>query len=208
MDRMLAPFVRISHNIKGKGKIGGPSLTDDELALIRKYTTFLSEPDLYPRIEANGSSLEDFLEALFLMGIAGGVGMDESAAKQSGFSKKSQIILAQALDNFNADELRSCYTEWRELHVRLEGIRKDKRFSEKDARVQKSSAMWLEAAKELDRICKEWQRVAPTHIRCLENFGKFQKSIAQKCQEEFGIAVELQLPEEVAVEYEDDVKGR
>eukprot|EP00960_Hanusia_phi_P061644 764898-Hanusia_phi.AAC.18 len=67
MDTMLAPFIRISHNIKGKGKIGGPSLTDDELALIRKYTIVLSEPDLYPRIEANGSSLEDFLEALFLM---------------------------------------------------------------------------------------------------------------------------------------------
>ncbi len=119
MDQMLAPFVRISQNIKGKSKIGRGDLTEDELKSINKYIALLLKENMYEMIEEDGGSIEDFLEALFLLGIAAGVGMSDVAAKQSGLSRKSQAILADALDSFNADKLRLTYTEWRALNIRL-----------------------------------------------------------------------------------------
>jgi len=44
MDEMLAPFIRISHNMAGKGdqnRLGTSTLTDEELASIHKYTSVL-----------------------------------------------------------------------------------------------------------------------------------------------------------------------
>jgi hypothetical protein len=123
MDQMLAPFVRISQNMKGKSKIGGGDLTEDELKSIHKYISLLLKENMYEKIEDDGGSIEDFLEALFLLGIAAGVGMSDAAAKQSGLSRKSQAILADALDSFNADKFRSTYTEWRALNTRLLEVR-------------------------------------------------------------------------------------
>ncbi len=125
MDQMLAPFVRISQNMKGKSKIGGGDLTEDELKSIHKYIALLLKENMYEKIEEDGGSIEDFLEALFLLGIAAGVGMSDAAAKQSvaGLSRKSQAILADALDSFNADKFRSTYTEWRALNSRLLEVR-------------------------------------------------------------------------------------
>lgn len=40
--------------------------------------------DMYERLEDDGGSIEDFLEALFLLGIAAGVGMTDVNAKQTG----------------------------------------------------------------------------------------------------------------------------
>jgi len=44
MDKMLAPFIRISHNMVGKGdqnRLGASALTDQELVSIHKYTSVL-----------------------------------------------------------------------------------------------------------------------------------------------------------------------
>ena len=47
-----------------------PTITHDELKAIHKYTQILLQTDLYQRLEEDGASIEDFLEALFLLGIA------------------------------------------------------------------------------------------------------------------------------------------
>ena len=54
-------------------KIGGTALTEDELRSIHKYTELLLQDDRYARMQTDAASIEDFLEALFLLGIAGGV---------------------------------------------------------------------------------------------------------------------------------------
>ena len=93
MDDILAPFIRISHNIKGKGdlaRISSAALTEDELLTVQKYQSILLRNDLYERLEDNGASLEDFLEALFLLGIAAGVGMQESESRKAPDSRKSR----------------------------------------------------------------------------------------------------------------------
>ena len=53
MDRLLAPFVRICHQLLGRGGLGAPELTAAELACVRKYTVVLTAAaaDVYQSIE-------------------------------------------------------------------------------------------------------------------------------------------------------------
>ena len=165
MDYMLAPFIRISHSIKGKGdqeRIGASALTAEELQAIHKYTAVLLQNDVYQRLEDDGASIEDFLEALFLLGIAGGVGMEEGEAKQSasalGFSRKSLALLSEALASLDADGLRVSYTAWKQAKTELSAVEADPAFQVQQQNAEAAAAAYVEAAEELDRVGKEMVR--------------------------------------------------
>ena len=151
MDLMLAPFVRIGQNVKGKNKIGRGDLTEQELQSIHKYIALLLlKSDMYEKLEDDGGSIEDFLEALFLLGIAAGVGMSDGNAKQTGLSRKSQAILADALGSFNADQLRANYTDWRRMHSELVAMEPTKEYKD--------------AAEEADQSMAAYREVYTTHL--------------------------------------------
>eukprot|EP00286_Rhodomonas_abbreviata_P025882 CAMPEP_0181313272 /NCGR_PEP_ID=MMETSP1101-20121128/14160_1 /TAXON_ID=46948 /ORGANISM="Rhodomonas abbreviata, Strain Caron Lab Isolate" /LENGTH=427 /DNA_ID=CAMNT_0023420215 /DNA_START=198 /DNA_END=1477 /DNA_ORIENTATION=+ len=170
MNDMLAPFIRITQNIKGKeGRISESGLSPSEVETVQKYTSVLLQPDLYERLVAEGEQahthgIEEFLEAIFLLGIAGGVG-DEAAAKQSVLSRKSQALLANALNSFNADSFRGCFEAWRLLHFRLSSMMGKEEYKAQQKASAERGAAYEEAAKALDRSTKEWQRFAATYER-------------------------------------------
>jgi hypothetical protein len=141
---------------------GASALTADEVEAIHKYTTVLLQSDLYERLEDDGASIEDFLEALFLLGIAGGVGMEEGEAKQSasalGFSRKSLALLSEALKSLDADGLRVSYTAWKEARSQLRAVEADPEFQAQEQAAEAAGALYLDAAVELDRMAKELAR--------------------------------------------------
>jgi hypothetical protein len=187
MDGMLAPFIRISQNIKGKDKIGGSTLTEDEMACIRKHTTVLLKPDLYDQLaDGGGDFLEDFLEALFLLGIAGGVGADQTAARSSGLSRRSQALLADALQSFDADQLRASHTEWRALRVAALAAEEDPAFRAGEAEAEAAVVHWEEAARELDRASREWHKHAPAYREAVAALAQHRAAVERSWLREFG----------------------
>ena len=129
---------------------------------ILKYTAVLLQNDVYQRLEDDGASIEDFLEALFLLGIAGGVGMEEGEAKQSasalGFSRKSLALLSEALASLDADGLRVSYTAWKQAKTELLAVEADPAFQLQQKNAEAAGAAYVEAAEELDRVGKEMVR--------------------------------------------------
>eukprot|EP00802_Teleaulax_amphioxeia_P010037 Tamp_10062.p1 GENE.Tamp_10062~~Tamp_10062.p1 ORF type:complete len:481 (+),score=139.89 Tamp_10062:1-1443(+) len=198
MDSILEPFIRISQNIKDKRdhvKAGPTALTDEELQSIHKYTELLLRDELYASIEDGGASIEDFLEALFLLGIAGGVGMAEGEVKASesalGFSRKSQALLSDALACLDADGLRGAYNEWREAKRKLEALEVDAEFVllEKDANI--AADAFEEAAKYLDRLSQELSRVEEEQERSSETLSAVAERVQIAWAEEFGENIEV-----------------
>ena len=82
--------------------------------------------------------------------MAAGVGRSDGNAKQTGLSRKSQAILADALGSFNADQLRANYTDWRRMHSELVAMEPTKEYKD--------------AAEEADQSMAAYREVYTTHL--------------------------------------------
>ena len=195
MDDILAPFIRISHNIKGKGdlaRISSAALTEDELLTVQKYQSILLRNDLYERLEDNGASLEDFLEALFLLGIAAGVGMQESESRKApGFSKKSQSLLKEALESLDADGLRFAFHEWKLVRAQLLALEKEPRFKHQEATAEEVATAYLDAAKDADRVTKELARATQQQQQLTESRRTVLCRVEREWAKEFGDVISI-----------------
>lgn len=200
MDDMLAPFIRITHNIKGKqGKIQESGLTPTEVEVVHKYTRVLLQTELYPRLAAEGGDIEAFLEALFLLGIAGGIGAQpqEAVARHSVLSRKSQAILANALSSFDADNFRACFESWQSQHKRLQALHAQPDYSEQHRKQGEACVRYEEASKGADRAVREWGRFAPSYHSATLGTQHAAKHIQHGCRVELGVAIELHLPQAI-----------
>ena len=191
MDAVLSPFVRISHNLQGKGGtlVAGGDLTPDEAACVRKYTGILVRADLYELLEEEGA-IENLLEALFLLGIASGVGADvtpmPSAATAQvpqrppppvGLSRKSQALLTDALNTFQADKLRCGHDAWRDRRRRLAELESCTDYQSRRASAAAAASAFLEEAKALDSIARRAREAEERGHRAATLLAEFQEHV-------------------------------
>ena len=206
MDAVLSPFVRISHNIQGKGGtlvIGG-ELTPEEAACVRKYTGVLTRADMYELLEEEGS-IENLLEALFLLGIAGGVGAEPTLATPApstvhapalaitapasarppppaGLSRKSQALLTDALNKFQADRLRCSHAEWSDRRHRLASLERCADYQARRAAAAAAASDLLEEARALDAAVKRAHDAEERGRRAGASLRNFKEHVEARSQ--------------------------
>jgi hypothetical protein len=206
MDAVLSPFVRISHNIQGKGGalvIGG-ELTPEEAACVRKYTGVLTRADMYELLEEEGS-IENLLEALFLLGIAGGVGAEPTISQPAlstvhalapainapvsarppppaGLSRKSQALLTDALNKFQADKFRSSHAEWRDRRHRLASLESCVDYQARRAAAAAAASDLLDEARALDLAVRRAQEAEERGRRAGASLRDFQDHVAARLE--------------------------
>ena len=194
MDAVLSPFVRISQNLQGKGGtlVAGGDLTPDEAACVRKYTGILVRPDLYELLEEEGS-IENLLEALFLLGIASGVGTDQAPAAAvpavpsavnaqapsrppppAGLSRKSQALLTDALNKFQADRLRCSHADWLDRRRRLADLERCPEYQSCRAAAEAAAAALLDEARALDAATRRARDAEERGQRAAAALTEFQ----------------------------------
>jgi hypothetical protein len=199
MDAVLSPFVRISHNLQGKGGslVTGGDLTPDEAACVRKYTGILVRPDMYELLEEEGS-IENLLEALFLLGIASGVGTDPApqavvtvpsgtnsqvssrVPPPAGLSRKSQALLTDALNKFQADRLRCSHADWLDRRRRLADLECCPDYQSCRAAAAAAAAALLEEAKALDSASSRIREAEDRGRRAALTLVKFQEHVQSR----------------------------
>jgi hypothetical protein len=205
MDAVLSPFVRISHNIQGKGGtlVFGGELTPEEAACVRKYTGVLARADMYELLEEEGS-IENLLEALFLLGIAGGVGAEPTPATPApstinapapainspasarppppaGLSRKSQALLTDALNKFQADRLRCSHAEWRDRRHRLASLESCADYQARCAASAAAASDLLDEARALDAAMRRAHEAEERGRRAAASLHDFQEHVAARC---------------------------
>jgi len=206
MDAVLSPFVRISHNIQGKGGnlVFSGELTPEEAACVHKYTGVLTRADMYELLEEEGS-IENLLEALFLLGIAGGVGAEPTPAQPApptvhvvapstannapasarppppaGLSRKSQALLTDALNKFQADKLRCSHAEWRDRRHRLASLESCADYQARRAAASAAASDLLEEARALDAAVRRVQEAEERGRRAGASICDFQEHVAAR----------------------------
>jgi len=190
MVAMLEPFVKLSQQLKAKGKKIGASeaVSEKDATRMGDSLNLLLRPDW---ADAVGDRLPEFLEGLRLVDAWG-----DQAQALLGTSKKTSAAMAEAMNRFNAKDFNTQYEQWQVKVSDLRQLQPSDAYAEKNAALLEMGVAYGEIRRHFEKQSRELVRLVTKYHRVEATMAELRHEVAALCASNFGLRVEVLLPKQ------------